>query len=85
MLSYTNGKAKGAELDAFSNAYRAAPIFASKVGDLYGNTSLFGNVSNPLLSLDKADNTAIQNRIQGNFALDYKPIEGLTLKISNGP
>lgn len=84
MISYTNGKAKGAQLDAFTNAYRAAPIIASKVGDLYGNTSLFGNVSNPLVSLDKVDNTARQNRIQGNFALDYKPIEGLTLRSAIG-
>lgn len=84
MISYTNGKARGAQLDAFTNAYRAAPIIASKVGDLYGNTSVFGNVSNPLLSLDKVDNTARQNRIQGNFALDYKPIEGLTLRSAIG-
>jgi len=84
MLSYTNGKAKGAQLDAFSNAYRAAPIIPSKVGDLYGNTSLFGNVSNPLLSLDKVDNTARENRVQGNFALDYKPIEGLSLRSAIG-
>ena len=84
MISYTNGKAKGAQLDAFTNAYRAAPIIASKVGDLYGNTSVFGNVSNPLVSLDKVDNTARQNRIQGNFALDYKPIEGLTLRSAIG-
>lgn len=84
MVSYTNGKAKGAQLDAFTNAYRAAPIIASKLGSQYGNTSLFGNVSNPLLSIDKADNTALQNRIQGNFALDYKPIEGLTLRSAIG-
>lgn len=84
MVSYTNGKAKGAVLDAFSNAYRAAPIFASKVGDLYGNTSVFGNVSNPLLSIEKTDNTARQNRIQGNFGVDYKPIEGLILRSAMG-
>ncbi|WP_316817710.1 TonB-dependent receptor [Pedobacter nyackensis] len=84
MISYTNGKAKGAQLDAFTNAYRAAPIIASKVGDLYGNTSLFGNVANPLVSINKVDNTALQNRIQGNFALDYKPIEGLTLRSAIG-
>lgn len=84
MLSYTNGKTKGAQADAFTNAYRAAPIIASKIGDKYGNTSVFGNVSNPLLSLDKVDNTALENRIQGNFALDYKPIEGLTLRSAIG-
>lgn len=84
MISYTNGKNKGAVADAFTNAYRAAPIIHSKVGDQYGNTSLFGNVSNPLLAIDKIDNTAQQNRIQGNFALDYKPIEGLTLRSAIG-
>jgi TonB-linked SusC/RagA family outer membrane protein len=84
MLSYTNGKAKGAQLDAFTNAYRAAPIIPSKIGDQYGNTSAFGNVSNPLLSLNKVNNTARQNRIQGNFALDYKPIDGLTLRSAIG-
>ncbi|HMI03294.1 MAG TPA: TonB-dependent receptor [Pedobacter sp.] len=84
MISYTNGKSKGAQLDAFTNAYRAAPIIASKIGDKYGNTSLFGNVANPLVSIDKVDNTALQNRIQGNFALDYKPIDGLTLRSAIG-
>jgi TonB-linked SusC/RagA family outer membrane protein len=84
MISYTNGKSKGAQLEAFTNAYRAAPIIASKIGDQYGNTSLFGNVANPLVSIDKVDNTALQNRIQGNFAFDYKPIEGLTLRSAIG-
>ncbi|HWW38262.1 TonB-dependent receptor [Pedobacter sp.] len=84
MISYTNGKAKGAQADAFGNAYRAAPVVPVKVGDLYGNTSAFGNVSNPLVTIDKADNTARENRIQGNFALEYKPIEGLTLRSAMG-
>jgi TonB-linked SusC/RagA family outer membrane protein len=84
MISYTNGKNKGAVADAFTNAYRSAPIIPSKIGNQYGNTSLFGNVSNPLLAIDKIDNTAVQNRIQGNFALDYKPIEGLTLRSAIG-
>jgi TonB-linked SusC/RagA family outer membrane protein len=84
LVSYTRGAAQGANFDAFSNAYRAAPTVASKSGDLYGNTSLTGNVANPLLSIDKNYSRAVNNRVQGNFALEYKPIEGLTLKSAMG-
>ncbi len=84
LISYTRGDAVGANFDAFSNAYRAAPYVPSKVGNQYGNTSLAGNVANPLLSIDKSYNNALDNRIQGNFALEYKPIDGLTLRSSMG-
>ena len=79
-LSYTRGKDNGPRLDAFSNAYRAAPHIPSKVGNLYGNTSLAGNVGNPLLGIDKNFNEAVANRLQGNFAIEFKPITGLTLR-----
>jgi TonB-linked SusC/RagA family outer membrane protein len=79
-LSYTRGDANGANFDAFSNAYRAAPYVASKVGNRYGNTSLAGNVSNPLLSIDKSYNNVLTNRIQGNFGIDLKPIKDLTIR-----
>lgn len=84
LVSYSRGDAIGANFDAFSNAYRAAPNIADKSGNLYGNTSLAGNVANPLLSIDKNYNRAVGNRIQGNFALDYKPIDGLTLRSAMG-
>ncbi|WP_443938076.1 SusC/RagA family TonB-linked outer membrane protein [Pedobacter sp. MW01-1-1] len=84
VVSYARGDADGANLGSFGNAYRAAPYVPSKVGDLYGNTSLAGNVANPLLDIDKNYNQTIGNRIQGNFALEYKPIEGLTLRSSMG-
>ena len=84
LVSYTRGDAKGANFDAFSNSYRAAPTVAAKSGNLYGNTSLVGNVANPLLSIDKNYNRAVSNRVQGNFGLEYKPIEGLTLKSAVG-
>lgn len=79
-LSYTRGDANGANFDAFSNAYRASPYVASKIGEKYGNTSLAGNVSNPLLSIDKSYNNVITNRIQGNFGIDLKPIKDLTIR-----
>ena len=79
-LSYTRGDARGGQLGAFSNAYRAAPTIPSKQNGLYGNTSLAGNVANPLLDIEKNYNQVIGNRFQGNVALDIKPITGLTLR-----
>ncbi|HEY0273351.1 MAG TPA: TonB-dependent receptor, partial [Chitinophaga sp.] len=58
-------------------ASRAAPLVPVKIGDLYGNTSSFGNVSNPALSLDKRDNRLVNNRFMGNVALDFTPIKSL--------
>ncbi|MCH5599662.1 TonB-dependent receptor [Niabella ginsengisoli] len=79
-ISYTRGDANEPVFDAFSNAYRASPYVASKIGDKYGNTSLAGNVSNPLLSIDKNYSNVITNRIQGNFGIDLKPIKDLTIR-----
>lgn len=59
------------------NASRAAPIVPAKVGNLYGNTSSFGNVGNPILSLDKRDNRLVNNRFLGNVAIDFTPIRSL--------
>jgi TonB-linked SusC/RagA family outer membrane protein len=84
LVSYSRGANQGANFGAFSDSYRAAPTVAAKSGELYGNTSLIGNVSNPLLNIDKNYNRAVTNRVQGNFALEYKPIEGLTLKSAIG-
>ncbi|MBZ4189142.1 TonB-dependent receptor [Niabella beijingensis] len=79
-LSYTRGDGNNPNADAFGFAYRAAPYVASKTGDKYGNTSLAGNVSNPLLVIDKNYNNFITNRIQGNFGIDLKPIKELTFR-----
>ena len=65
---------------AYGNAYRAAPIIAAKEGSLYGNTSSFGNVGNPVLDIEKNDNKSLENRLQGNIGIDVRPIEGLTLR-----
>jgi len=79
-LSYTKGDARGGQLSAFGNAYRAAPTIPSKLDGLYGNTSLAGNVANPVLDIDKNYNRLIGNRFQGNVALDIKPISALTVR-----
>ncbi|TGE14233.1 TonB-dependent receptor [Hymenobacter elongatus] len=65
---------------AFQNAYRAAPIITAKEGGRYGNTSAYGNVGNPVLDIEKNDNRSLENRLQGNVGLDFRPIEGLTLR-----
>ena len=65
---------------AYGNAYRAAPTIAAKVDGLYGNTSSFGNVGNPVLDIEKNDNKSLENRLQGNIGVDFRPIEGLTLR-----
>ncbi len=80
-LSFSRGNTQEVELgDTYRNLYRASPLVPAKVGDLYGNTSAFQNVGNPLLSLEKRNQRIIDNRFQGNIVLDYKPIKQLTLR-----
>ncbi|MEO6721123.1 MAG: TonB-dependent receptor [Ferruginibacter sp.] len=84
LVSYSRSDLDGATFGAFSNAYRAAPIVPSKLNGLYGNTSAAGNVGNPLLDIEKTYNKVLDNRVQGTFALEYKPIPALTLRSSMG-
>ncbi|MGY3089387.1 TonB-linked SusC/RagA family outer membrane protein [Hymenobacter sp. UYAg731] len=65
---------------AYGNAYRAAPIIPAKVDGLYGNTSAFGGVGNPVLDIENTDNKSLENRLQGNIGIDVRPVEGLTLR-----
>jgi TonB-linked SusC/RagA family outer membrane protein len=65
---------------AYLNAYRAAPLIPARQGDLYGNTSAFGNTGNPLLDIDKNNNRSLENRLQGTIGLDVRPVEWLTLR-----
>ncbi|UYQ91882.1 TonB-dependent receptor [Chitinophaga horti] len=64
----------------FNNAYRAAPVVASKQGGRYGNTSAFGNVGNPILNIDKVNNRGAETRLQGTGYLEYSPIKSLKLR-----
>ncbi|MEO8795463.1 MAG: TonB-dependent receptor [Daejeonella sp.] len=82
--SYSRFSVREVDLNAFNIAYRAAPYIASKMGDLYGNTSLSNNVGNPILNLEKTNNRGIGNRVQGTFALDVTPIPWLKLRSSFG-
>src|SRR5205085_7186627 len=84
LVSYSRINLRDVDLGVFDIAYRAAPYVASKVGDLYGNTSLSNNIANPLLNLDKTNNSSIGNRLQGTFAADFKPLSWLALHSSFG-
>lgn len=79
------------DIDAYGNigsvyndAYRASPIIPSIVDGLYGNTSAYQNVGNPLLDVSNNDIDVKENRLQGSTFLEVKPLEWLSLKSSVG-
>lgn len=82
LISYSRGNSRDVNLSVFNNAYRAAPYVAAKQGNLYGNTSLSNNVSNPLLALDKNYSGGVDNRLQSTVALDIKLVKWLTFHSS---
>jgi len=85
LASYANGNNQNVNLGtAYNDAYRSAPLLPGIVNGKYGNTSLYQNVGNPILDINNNDNNTIDNRLQGNLFLEYKPIEWLTLKSSIG-
>ena len=85
IVSYSRGITKDINLGgAYNDAYHAAPIIAAKVNGKYGNTSAYQNVGNPVLDIEQDDNKYMENRIQFNEALDYKPVTWLTLHTSYG-
>lgn len=81
-LSLSRSKERPVPLaGVYSNVYRAAPVIpAVDENGRYGNTSLWGNLGNPLLSLDKTNNQTVNNRVQGNVYLEYKPIKSITVR-----
>ncbi|HYO22715.1 MAG TPA: SusC/RagA family TonB-linked outer membrane protein, partial [Flavisolibacter sp.] len=74
LLSYSRTQLRNVDLGVFNVAYRAAPFVPAKVGDKYGNTSLSNNVGNPVLALDKTNDGGSGDRLQGNLALDFRPV-----------
>ena len=85
LASYSNGNNQNVNLGtAYNDAYRAAPIVPGKVNGKYGNTSLYQNVGNPILDINNNNYRTLDNRIQGNAYLEYKPISWLTLRSSIG-
>ncbi len=83
--SYSRGTTQDINLGgAYNDAYHAAPIIPSKVNGKYGNTSAYQNVGNPVLDIEQDNNKYIENRIQFTEALDYKPVNWITLHTSYG-
>ncbi|WP_288428623.1 TonB-dependent receptor [uncultured Spirosoma sp.] len=79
-LSFSRGNERAVDLGGvYPSLYRAAPIVPAVVDGKYGNLSAFGNVGNPLLSLDARNQRVLNNRLQGNLSLDYRPVEWLKL------
>lgn len=80
-LSYSRGDGRNVDLNGiYGNIYRAAPIVIPEEGGRYGNTSAWGNVANPLLSLDKKNYRQQDSRLQGNVALEFKPVKFLRFR-----
>ncbi|MDB5286573.1 MAG: SusC/RagA family TonB-linked outer membrane protein [Mucilaginibacter sp.] len=78
-LSLSRGAERAVDIGAiYGNVYRAAPIVPSILNGKYGNTSAWSNIGNPLLQLDKTNNFTLNNRVQGNVAVDYNPVKWLT-------
>ena len=83
--SYANGDNQIANLgSAYNNAYRAAPIIQAKEGSKYGNTSVYQNVGNAVLDIEKNNNRALDNRLLGSAYLEIKPVEWLTFRSNIG-
>ena len=80
-LSYSRGDGRNVDLNGiYGNIYRAAPIVIPEEGGRYGNTSAWGNVANPLLSLDKKNYRQQDSRLQGNVALEFTPVKFLRFR-----
>ncbi len=85
-INYSNANNKLVNFaGAFSDAYRASPLIPALVNGLYGNTSAFGNVGNPLLDINQNNEREVVDRIQGNLSLSYSPIPELKLTSSMSP
>lgn len=83
--SYANGDNQIANLNtAYNNAYRAAPIVSAKEDGKYGNTSVYQNVGNAVLDIEKNNNRALDNRLLGSAYLEIKPVEWLTFRSNMG-
>lgn len=68
----------------YNDAYRASPIIPSMINGLYGNTSSFQNVGNPLLDVQNNDINVKENRLMGSSFLEVKPVTWLALRTSIG-
>jgi TonB-linked SusC/RagA family outer membrane protein len=80
-LSYSRAQERAVQVEGnYRDVYRAAPIVPARVGNRYGNTASFGNVGNPLVSLEKRNQRILNNRVQGNISLEVLPASFLRLR-----
>lgn len=80
-LSYSRGDGRNVDLNGiYGNIYRAAPVIDPEENGRYGNTSAWGNVANPLLSLDKKNYRQQDSRLQGNLSLEFTPAKFLRFR-----
>lgn len=68
----------------YNNAYRAAPIIPDIVDGLYGNTSSYQNVGNPLLDVNNNSIKVKENRLQGSTFLEITPLPWLSVRSTIG-
>ncbi len=80
----TNIDVNGNIGSVYNDAYRASPIIPDIVDGLYGNTSAYQNVGNPLLDIKNNSIKVNENRFQGSGHLDYKPFSWLTIRTAFG-
>lgn len=82
-FSYMTAKTQYVDLAGiYNNTYRAAPVIPVQQNGKYGNTAAFGNVGNPVLTIDKNDDRLKENRLQGTAYLEYSPWKSIRLRSS---
>lgn len=82
-FSYMRSNTRYVDLGSiYTNTYRAAPLIPVMQNGKYGNTAAFGNVGNPVLTIDKNNDRLQEGRVQGTTYLEYSPWKFLKLRSS---
>ncbi|MEI9934645.1 MAG: hypothetical protein WDM71_07265 [Ferruginibacter sp.] len=72
--SFSNETAQNVPIQtAFTDAYRVSPMVPGFIDGRYGNSSKFQNVGNPILDTKSTNDKSINNKLQGDAYLEYKP------------
>lgn len=82
-FSYMRSNTQYVDLQGiYTNTYRASPLIPVMQNGKYGNTAAFGNVGNPVLTIDKNNDKLQEGRVQGTTYLEYSPWKFLRLRSS---
>ncbi|SIO52616.1 SusC/RagA family TonB-linked outer membrane protein [Chitinophaga niabensis] len=82
-FSYMRSNTRYVDLQGiYTNTYRASPLIPVMQHGKYGNTAAFGNVGNPVLTIDKNNDKLQEGRVQGTTYLEYSPWKFLKLRSS---